>query len=139
MLTFDEWWEASDLEYAEEFKETARAAWSYVVGQVSEWAIVEAKKRLEAEHGSSLTIIPTGTLKALREEARRPLRLQRDALLKACEAGQEAGGDKRGRMSAALLIASQQQTENHPIIDLRVDEHHDPVKELKRMFEKKWL
>jgi uncharacterized Ntn-hydrolase superfamily protein len=60
-----------------------------------------------------------------------------ERLLKALEAGQEAGGDKRGRMSAALLIASQQQMENRPVIDLRVDKHHDPVKELKRIFEKK--
>ena len=60
-----------------------------------------------------------------------------ERLLKALEAGQEAGGDKRGRVSAALLIASQQQIKNRPILDLRVDEHHDPVKELKRIFEKR--
>jgi len=60
-----------------------------------------------------------------------------ERMLKALEAGQEAGGDKRGRMSAALLIASQQRIETTPILDLRVDEHHDPVKELRRIFEKK--
>jgi len=60
-----------------------------------------------------------------------------ERLLKALEAGQEAGGDKRGRTSAALLIASREQIKNRPIIDLRVDEHHDPVKELKRIFEKR--
>jgi uncharacterized Ntn-hydrolase superfamily protein len=60
-----------------------------------------------------------------------------ERLLKALEAGQEAGGDKRGRTSAALLIASQQQVKNRPILDLRVDKHHDPVKELKRIFEKR--
>jgi len=60
-----------------------------------------------------------------------------ERLLKALEAGQEVGGDKRGRTSAALLIASQEQTRNRPIIDLSVDEHHDPVKELKRIFEKR--
>jgi len=60
-----------------------------------------------------------------------------ERLLKALEAGQEAGGDKRGRMSAALLIASQQQTKTRPILDLRVDKHHDPVKELKRIFRKR--
>jgi len=54
-------------------------------------------------------------------------------LLKALEAGQEAGGDKRGKISAALVVANQQR-EKSPILDLRVDEHHDPVKELKRIF-----
>jgi uncharacterized Ntn-hydrolase superfamily protein len=60
-----------------------------------------------------------------------------ERLLKALEAGQEAGGDKRGRMSAALMIASQQQIKNRPILNLKVDGHHDPVKELKRIFEKR--
>ncbi len=62
-----------------------------------------------------------------------------ERLLKALEAGQEAGGDKRGRVSAALLIANQQQTVTPRILDLRVDEHHDPVKELRRIFEKRRL
>jgi uncharacterized Ntn-hydrolase superfamily protein len=60
-----------------------------------------------------------------------------ERLLKALEAGQEAGGDKRGRMSAALLIADQQRIEPRLILDLKVDKHHDPVKELKRIFEKR--
>ena len=60
-----------------------------------------------------------------------------ERLLKALEAGQEAGGDKRGRMSAALMIASQQQIKTRPILDLKVDGHHDPVKELKRIFKKR--
>jgi uncharacterized Ntn-hydrolase superfamily protein len=60
-----------------------------------------------------------------------------ERLLKALEAGQEAGGDKRGRMSAALLIASQQRIEPRLILDLKVDKHQDPVKELKKTFEKR--
>ncbi len=62
-----------------------------------------------------------------------------ERLLKALEAGQEAGGDKRGKMSAALLIASQQLIKTSPILDLRVDEHSAPVKELRRIFEKRRL
>jgi uncharacterized Ntn-hydrolase superfamily protein len=57
-----------------------------------------------------------------------------ERLLKALEAGQEAGGDKRGRMSAALVVASQRRGTG-PIFDLRVDEHHDPVRELRRILE----
>jgi uncharacterized Ntn-hydrolase superfamily protein len=60
-----------------------------------------------------------------------------ERLLKALEAGQEAGGDKRGRMSAALLIAGQQRIESRLILDLKVEKHHDPVKELKKIFEKR--
>lgn len=58
-----------------------------------------------------------------------------ERLLKALEAGQEAGGDKRGRMSAALLVAGEQWiSETRPVLDLRVDAHQDPVKELRRIY-----
>jgi len=58
-----------------------------------------------------------------------------ERLLKALEAGQEAGGDKRGRMSAALLVAGKHwKSETRPFLDLRVDVHHDPVSELRRIY-----
>ena len=47
-------------------------------------------------------------------------------------AGQAAGGDRRGRQSAALIVHG---PEVFPLVDLRVDEHTDPVKELRRIFE----
>jgi uncharacterized Ntn-hydrolase superfamily protein len=57
-------------------------------------------------------------------------------LLKALEAGQETGGDRRGRMSAALLVADRRwKSENRPILDLRVDAHLNPVKELRRIYD----
>jgi uncharacterized Ntn-hydrolase superfamily protein len=62
-----------------------------------------------------------------------------ERLLKALEAGQKAGGDKRGRMSAALLVAGKKQRGNRPILDLSVDKHYDPVKELRRIFKKRLL
>ena len=52
-------------------------------------------------------------------------------LLSALAAGQAAGGDKRGRQSAALKVYS---TEDYPALDLRVDEHPDPVAELQRVY-----
>jgi len=58
-----------------------------------------------------------------------------ERLMEALEAGQEAGGDRRGRVSAALLVASHSQTETGPILNLRIDEHPEPVKELGRLFE----
>ena len=58
-----------------------------------------------------------------------------DRLMRALEAGQEAGGDRRGRVSAALLVASKKKKGTPPILDLRVDQHKDPVRELRRIFE----
>ncbi len=55
-----------------------------------------------------------------------------ERLLMALEAGQAAGGDRRGRQSAALIVRGR---EVFPLVDLRVDEHPDPVKELRRIFE----
>jgi uncharacterized Ntn-hydrolase superfamily protein len=45
-------------------------------------------------------------------------------------AGEEAGGDKRGKQSAALLIYG---TEEWSDLDLRVDDHTDPLSELARL------
>jgi uncharacterized Ntn-hydrolase superfamily protein len=52
-------------------------------------------------------------------------------LMLALEAGQKAGGDKRGRQSAALKVMGR---EAYAMMDLRVDEHPDPVAELRRIF-----
>lgn len=51
-------------------------------------------------------------------------------LIAALKAGEAAGGDKRGRQSAALLIHDD---EDHPALDLRVDDHADPIAELARL------
>ena len=55
-----------------------------------------------------------------------------ERLLAAMAAGQAAGGDKRGKQAAALLIHT---TEVYPFLDLRVDDHPDPIAELKRLYE----
>jgi uncharacterized Ntn-hydrolase superfamily protein len=51
-------------------------------------------------------------------------------LVAALNAGQAAGGDKRGKQSAALLIHD---GEEYPLIDIRVDDHADPLAELARL------
>jgi uncharacterized Ntn-hydrolase superfamily protein len=56
-----------------------------------------------------------------------------ERLMKALEAGQEGGGDRRGRVSAALVVAGQKGTS--PLLNLRIDKHPDPVGELRRIFE----
>jgi len=57
-----------------------------------------------------------------------------ERLLESLEAGQNAGGDKRGKTSAALLVVGEGLSEPRPFISLRVDVHEEPVKELKRIF-----
>ena len=51
-------------------------------------------------------------------------------LIMAMRAGEAAGGDKRGKQSAALLIHD---TEEWSALDLRVDDHDDPLAELERL------
>ncbi|GHD54838.1 pilus assembly protein [Thalassobaculum fulvum] len=58
-----------------------------------------------------------------------------DRLLTALEAGQAVGGDKRGQQSAALKVVGD---EAHAEVDLRVDEHAEPIAELRRVFELFW-
>jgi uncharacterized Ntn-hydrolase superfamily protein len=53
-----------------------------------------------------------------------------ERLILAMEAGEAAGGDKRGRQSAAILVAS---ADPYPDLDLRVDDHPDPLAELRRL------
>jgi len=55
-----------------------------------------------------------------------------ERMLQALEAAQAAGGDMRGRQSAALYVVDK---EEYPLVDLRVDEHPYPVAELRRVFE----
>lgn len=54
-----------------------------------------------------------------------------DRLITALEAGERAGGDKRGRQSAAIRIWG---GEVYPAIDIRIDDHADPLIELRRMW-----
>lgn len=55
-----------------------------------------------------------------------------ERLMTAMEAGQAAGGDKRGTQSAALVI---HRTEDYPWLSLRADDHPDPLAELRRLYD----
>ncbi|WP_309571937.1 DUF1028 domain-containing protein [Deinococcus sp.] len=77
-------------------------------------------------------LVGAATLDAMTSSfAARPDDVLVERLLAALQAGQDAGGDKRGRQSAAVKVFS---TEAYPLVDLRVDEHHDPVPELRRVY-----
>ena len=53
-----------------------------------------------------------------------------ERLMSAMEAGEAAGGDRRGRRSAAMIMTT---TEDFPDLTLRVDDHADPMAELRRL------
>lgn len=59
-----------------------------------------------------------------------------ERLLLALKAAQEAGGDRRGMQSAALLLVGEGAT--HPegkLFELRVDDHPNPIAELTRLYQ----
>jgi uncharacterized Ntn-hydrolase superfamily protein len=55
-----------------------------------------------------------------------------ERLIAALAAGEAAGGDKRGKQAAALLVYSGQ---DYPALDIRVDDHVEPIAELRRLYE----
>jgi uncharacterized Ntn-hydrolase superfamily protein len=68
------------------------------------------------------------TLATFKKTAGKPLA---ERLLEAMQAGEDAGGDKRGRQSAALLIYRDQ---DFSWMNIRVDDHADPLAELRRLY-----
>jgi uncharacterized Ntn-hydrolase superfamily protein len=59
-----------------------------------------------------------------------------ERMLAALFAAQEAGGDIRGKQSAAMLVVDGQRTEKpweHVLFNIRVDDHPEPLKELQRL------
>jgi uncharacterized Ntn-hydrolase superfamily protein len=59
-------------------------------------------------------------------------------LIASMQAGEAAGGDKRGKQSAALIIMGDNEW---PVLDLRVDDHQSPLSELgrlERVSEQEW-
>lgn len=55
-----------------------------------------------------------------------------ERLMTAMEAGEKAGGDKRGTQSAAVVVY---RAEPYPWLDLRADDHPDPLTELRRLYD----
>jgi len=59
-----------------------------------------------------------------------------ERIIKTMEAAETVGGDIRGKQSAAILIVGGKEAQNKwedKIIDLRVEDNEEPVKELKRL------
>ncbi len=121
--------------------------------EVRQVSIVDAKGRTAAFTGSKTNdwkghkvgedhvvagnlLVGPQVIEAMSEAFLRARDSLEERLMHALEAGQAAGGDKRGRQSAAILVAkSKPLTAGRPKIDLRVDDHADPVGELRRIFD----
>jgi uncharacterized Ntn-hydrolase superfamily protein len=74
--------------------------------------------------------------KAYEEARQHPESELADWLVAALQAAEEAGGDKRGKQSAAILVVRENGGpggDNDRYIDLRVDDHEEPVRELTRL------
>ena len=86
-------------------------------------------------------ILIPGTVEAMAErfeKARQGYGELADWLVAALEAGQEAGGDKRGRQAAGLLVVREgggYGGDNDRYLDLRVDDHPYPIQKLKQLTE----
>jgi len=72
--------------------------------------------------------VVAATLATYRKAAAKPFV---ERLLEAMQAGEDAGGDKRGRQSAALVVYRDQ---NYAWLRLNADDHADPLAELRRLY-----
>lgn len=68
------------------------------------------------------------TLATYRKAAEKPFA---ERLLEAMQAGEDAGGDKRGKQSAALVVYRDQ---DYAWLRLNADDHADPLAELRRLY-----
>jgi uncharacterized Ntn-hydrolase superfamily protein len=90
-----------------------------------------------AAQGNILVSEETATALASTFEATRGRPLA-DRLLECLDAAQAAGGDRRGQQSAAILVVERDAGYaklSDALVDLRVDDHPQPIAELRRIFE----
>jgi uncharacterized Ntn-hydrolase superfamily protein len=83
-------------------------------------------------------LVGADTVRALAETFQQAQGSLAHRLMEALAAGQRAGGDSRGQQSAALLVVREAGGYggfNDRMIDLRVDEHPQPITELARLLD----
>lgn len=106
-------------------------------------AIADAYQRVLRQTETEIVPDPTGQSNPLLpadDAARTRFAVNRmaEALIAALHAGEVAGGDKRGKQAAAVLVVGPGAGyggRDDRGVDLRVDDHPDPVAELTRLFE----
>jgi len=114
-------------------------------GEVGNWTGDRCKPWAGAEAGEGYTA--QGNILAGEEVVREMARAFEgtagtlaERLMASLEAGQAAGGDRRGQQSAAILVerlgAAEETREGiDRVVDLRVDDHAEPITELRRLLD----
>ncbi len=104
--------------------------------KASEWAGHETGEHYSAQGNILAGEAVVDGMAAAFEKAEGHLSLR---LLAALEAGQAAGGDTRGMQSAAMLVVKKGAgvwLNNDVVLRLQVDDHPEPIRELRRLVEK---
>ncbi|WP_099865525.1 DUF1028 domain-containing protein [Pararhizobium haloflavum] len=102
---------------------------AFTGGKCIDWAGHEIAEGVSVA-GNMLTgpQVVAETMRTYRAAVDKPLA---ERLLLAMQAGEDAGGDKRGKQSAALVIYRDQ---DYAWLDIRADDHGDPLEELRRLY-----
>ncbi|MFD1039279.1 DUF1028 domain-containing protein [Virgibacillus byunsanensis] len=99
-----------------------------------DWAGGRAGKHYTAQGN---ILVSQETVNAMADTFEKTTGTLAERLLTALDAGQEAGGDSRGKQAAAIYVVKEKGGylgADDRYIDLRVDEHPDPIKELIRIY-----
>ncbi len=110
-------------------------------GNVANYTGDECMEWAGARHGENYTaqgnlLTSEAVVEAMGEAFEKTEEELAKKLMAALIAGQEKGGDRRGQQAAALLVVRENGGEggfNDRYIDLRVDDHKQPIKELRRL------
>jgi len=113
---------------------------AYTGEECMDWAGHETGKNFTAQGN---ILVGEETVAAMARAFRETEGILGERLMRALEAGQAAGGDSRGMQSAAILIVRAgggYGGYNDVYCDLRVDDHEDPIAELRRIVDmwKEW-
>jgi uncharacterized Ntn-hydrolase superfamily protein len=108
---------------------------TYTGSECLEWAGGTTGRGFAAQGNILVSAATVEALaKTFQESAGRPLA---ERLLECVAAAEQAGGDRRGRQSAALLVVRKDggyEGTSDVAVDLRVDDHPEPVEELERIY-----
>jgi uncharacterized Ntn-hydrolase superfamily protein len=127
----------------DEKREHRQVAVVDTAGRAAAWTGSECYAWAGHRHGNGYTcqgniLASAAVVAAMAESFERTPGLFPERLLAALEAGQSAGGDRRGQQSAALYVAKEKGSYGGYLdraIDLRVDDHAAPIGELRKLLE----
>ena len=110
------------------------AAATFTGSECLEWAGGKTGPGYTAQGNILVSAETVDAIAATFESSRGPLA---ERLLDALDAGQAAGGDRRGQQSASLLVVEKDRGYaklSDTLVDLRVDDHARPLEELRRLY-----